>query len=383
MNEPIILIGLFLIAALAFANGSNDVSKGIATLAGSGVTDYRKAILWGTVWTVIGGMLAVYLSKAMVKTFANGILSNPSGAIHDPPQAEPLLPIAVMIGAMAWVLFASRTGLPVSTTHAITGAIAGAGLAALGLGGIQWNSLAHKVLWPLAMSPLLAMGIAFLIFPAIRRALSNWKGHCVCLLPVQKGHLAVEQNGLIRMIPAQTEVIPIVDSPQCDTPQVLSVRIGPDTFHWITSGLTSFARGLNDAPKMAALLVGLSLVPGGGSSSLMTFGFAVVAVGMGLGSWIGGLRVTEVLAEKVTRMDHLEGFSANLTTSLLVTSAAHLGLPVSTTHVSSSAIIGMGLRKGSGLVNWKTVSEMVLAWVLTLPVTGLLSAGIYLLLTGF
>lgn len=378
MFDPILLIGIVLLAALAFANGSNDVSKGIATLAGSGVTDYRKAIMWGTIWTVIGGMLGVIFSMAMVHTFANGILSNTAGTI----QPSPLLPIAVMIGAMGWVLFASRTGLPVSTTHAIIGALSGAGLAASGLSGIQWGSLTFNVAWPLALSPLLALGVCFLISPVMRWTLSGWKGHCVCLLPVQKAHLAVEQSGLIRMIPTPTEVIPVVDSPRCETPQVFALRIGPDTFHWITSGLTSLARGLNDAPKMAALLMGLSLLPGGNPHSLTLLGFGVVALGMGLGSFIGGLKVTEVLAEKVTRMDHLEGFSANLTTALLVTLAARFGLPISTTHVSSGAIIGIGLRKGSGQVNWKTVGEMALAWLLTLPAAGLLSAGCYLLLAG-
>lgn len=377
MFEPTIIIGLFLIAALAFANGSNDVSKGIATLAGSGVTDYRRAIGWGTIWTVIGGMLSIFLSMAMVHTFANGIVSNTTGPI----QPSPLLPVAVMVGAMSWVLFASRTGLPVSTTHAIIGALSGAGLAALGWSGIPWGSLTHKVALPLALSPLLAMGVCFLISPVVRWILSGWKGHCICLLPIQKAHLAVEQNGFVRMVPAQTDLITVVDAPQCESPQVLSIRVGPDTFHWITSGLASLARGLNDAPKMVALLVGLSLLPGGSSPSLMILGFGVVALGMGLGSFLGGLKVTEVLAEKVTRMDHLEGFSANLTTALLVTFAARFGLPVSTTHVSSGAIIGMGLWKGPRQVNWKTVGEMALAWLLTLPVAGLLSAGCYLLLT--
>src|SRR5712691_11281142 len=114
--DLITIIGLFLIALLAFANGSNDVSKAIATLAGSGVTSYRKAILWGTIWTVMGGILAVFFSTAMVQTFSNGILSNTAGAVHDSPAVV----ISVMIGAISWVMFASRTGLPVSTAHAIT-----------------------------------------------------------------------------------------------------------------------------------------------------------------------------------------------------------------------------------------------------------------------
>ena len=377
MFEPFLLIGIFLVAVLAFANGSNDVSKGIATLVGSGVTDYRKAVLWGTVWTIVGGMLGIVFSMAMVKTFTSGILAEEVGSL------KTSIPIAVIIGAAGWVLFASKTGLPVSTTHAIIGALCGTGLAAWGVNGIQWVTLSKKVFLPLAVSPFLAFALIFLIAPVVQRFLTGWKGHCFCMLPVQKAQLVVEQSGSVRMVPAQTEVATVVDGPQCDTPQVLALRIGPDTFHWMTSGLTSLARGLNDAPKMVAMLVGLSLLAGLNRPSLMPLGFGLVALGMGIGSYIGGQRVTRFLAERVTKMDHLEGLSANLVTAILVTFAARLGLPVSTTHLSSSAIMGIGLRKGSGHLNIKTVLEMILAWILTLPIAGLLSAGSYFLLAGF
>jgi PiT family inorganic phosphate transporter len=102
---------------------------------------------------------------------------------------------------------------------------------------------------------------------------------------------------------------------------------------------------------------------------------------MGLGSYFGGLRVTEVLAEKVTRMDHAEGLSANLTTSSLVLLSGSLGLPVSTTHVSSSAIIGIGLLKGLNSVRWTTVRDMALAWVVTLPASALLACIAYVFFT--
>ncbi|HEV7126588.1 MAG TPA: inorganic phosphate transporter, partial [Ktedonobacterales bacterium] len=109
--------------------------------------------------------------------------------------------------------------------------------------------------------------------------------------------------------------------------------------------------------------------------------FVLVALGMGAGSAVGGLKVTRTLAEKVTKMDHTEGFAANLTTAVLVAFASNLGLPVSTTHVSSGAIIGIGLRSGLGRVNWKVVRDMALAWVVTLPGAGLLAIAAYLLIS--
>ena len=377
MSEPIFFMGIFLVAVLAFANGSNDVSKGIATLVGSGVTHYRKAVLWGSVWTTIGGFLGIVFSMAMVKTFTSGILPSELGSLHV------AVPIAVVLGAMGWVLFASKVGLPVSTTHAIIGALCGTGIAAWGATGVQWMTLSKKVFFPLAVSPLLAFGLIFLIAPIVQRVLTDWKGHCFCLLPIQKAKLAVEQNGFVRILSVETEIATAVDRPECDTAQVLALRIGPDTFHWITSGLTSLARGLNDAPKMVAILVGLSLFSDFDGPSIMPMGFGLVALGMGIGSYVGGQRVTSYLAERVTRMDHLEGFSANLVTAILVMFSARLGLPVSTTHLSSSAIMGIGLRKGIGHINWKTVREMILAWALTLPISGLLSASVYLFMTRF
>lgn len=106
--------------------------------------------------------------------------------------------------------------------------------------------------------------------------------------------------------------------------------------------------------------------------------FLLCAAAIGVGSVIGGLRVTRTLAEKVTKMDHQEGFAANLATALLVGLASPFSLPVSTTHGSLGAIIGIGLRKGAGAVQWHTVRDMALAWIITLPGAGFLSVLIYL-----
>ena len=182
MVEGIFVVGILLVGLLAFANGSNDVSKGIATLVGSGVTNYRNAILWGSVWTVIGGLLGTFVSLAMVRTFTRGILSEQAGVMTE------AIPAAVILAAMSWVLFASRSGLPVSTTHAITGALCGTGLAAWGLDGVQWAPLAQKVILPLAVSPLLAFSLCFLIGPVIQKFLDGWKGHCFCLLQRHPGN---------------------------------------------------------------------------------------------------------------------------------------------------------------------------------------------------
>ena len=130
----------------------------------------------------------------------------------------------------------------------------------------------------------------------------------------------------------------------------------------------------------AILLLGHAAAAWPGAwSQLVAFGG--VAIAMGFGSYLGGFRVTKVLAENVTKMNHAEGLSANLTTSSLVLLSGSFGLPVSTTHVSSSAIIGIGLLKGWKSVCWTTLRDMVLAWVVTLPASALLAGTAYLILT--
>jgi PiT family inorganic phosphate transporter len=149
-----------------------------------------------------------------------------------------------------------------------------------------------------------------------------------------------------------------------------------DAMHWLSAAATSFARGLNDTPKIVAL--GVLASAGLGTSSVPLYG--AIALAMAAGSVAGGRRVTETLARRVTAMSATEGFSANLVTTLLVGAASLAALPVSTTHVSASAIVGIGLHRGAKDLDWTTVREMLLAWIVTLPVAGLVGAGAYALL---
>lgn len=369
------IVAFVLLLALAFANGANDVSKAIATLVGSGVTGYRTAILWGAVWTVLGAVLSGVIATAMVKTFSQGLLA--PGV-----SASPNLVVAVLVGAMLWVLVASRTGLPVSTTHALTGAIVGAGLIAFGREGLLWEGIGKKIVLPLILSPLLALALSLVLHPLTRRLAARWEGTCLCVMPTARALVMIDGQGATRTLFQSTTLgRPVMAVPaQCDRAGLNGLTVGLDSIHWCSSGLASLARGTNDAPKIAAMLLLGSAIASWPSVAAQSAAIIGVAVAMGLGSYLGGLRVTKVLAEKVTQMNHSEGLSANLTTSSLVFVSALMGLPVSTTHVSSSAIIGIGLLKGVSAVRWTTVRDMVLAWVVTLPAAAFLSALAYLLL---
>ena len=370
------LLAFAFVFALAFANGANDVSKAIATLVGSGVTNYRSAIAWGTVWTMVGAAAAAFVARAMVNTFSHGLVQ--AGTI-----IEPAATLAVLTGAMAWVLFASRTGLPVSTTHALTGAIVGTGFVAFAGDGLIWSAIGKKIALPLLLSPFLALTVSLLIHPAVRALARKWEGSCLCVMPASRALVAIDPRGGTRTL-FQTARFgqPVIAVPsQCDRAGLQGLVVGLDTIHWISSGLASFARGTNDAPKIVAMLLLGSATATWPSTSSQLIAFGGVAIAMGLGSYIGGLRVTKVLAENVTKMNHAEGLSANLATSSLVLASGFLGLPVSTTHLSSSAIIGIGLLKGWNSVRWTTVRDMVLAWVVSLPASALLACIVYLILT--
>jgi inorganic phosphate transporter, PiT family len=293
----------------------------------------------------------------MVNRFGKGILA--SGFAPTVPAA-----IAAIVGAALWVGLATRFGLPVSTTHAIVGSLFGTGVLAYGFAGVNWGVLGTKVALPLLLSPLASLILTSLVLRAWRRLSHLSDVDCLCAEIVTASPvLATAPVGIETGVSA----LPAVKMSACGQPDHGStVVIAVDQLHWLTSASASFARGLNDAPKMVALLVA-----GAGFSGPPHWTYFFIALGILIGSLAGGRRVTTVLAERVTPMNHLEGFIANLLTALLVGPGAALGLPMSTTHVASGAIIGAGLQRNDS-INRRVVQEMVLAWVVTLPAAAVL-----------
>jgi PiT family inorganic phosphate transporter len=358
------------IALLSYANGANDVSKGIATLIGSRVTSYKRAIAWGTIWTIAGGIVAAFFALELVKTFTAAEI------LKSTANLDQFLPLSVSLGAFVWIICATRIGLPVSTTHAIIGAICGVGIAAVGINEVGWAVLGKKIFLPLVLSPILALSISWIFSPLIQSLSSRAERYCLCL-EVRDGFSSKPVMVSTGIHSTVTEVPPLpqamlmaAEKNACSESLLSPIRFEVlDLLHWLSAGMTSFARGLNDAPKIVALALGASALETQISSITS---FLLVALAMGLGSILSGLKVTETLAEKVTPMNPQEGFSANLTTSVLVGIAARFGLPVSTTHVSGGAIIGIGLKRGSKTVKWRIVLEMIMAWLITLPISGLI-----------
>lgn len=303
---------------VAFTNGANANFKGVASLYGSGTTTLRQAALWGTATTFAGSLAALFLSRSLLDAFSG------KGIVPDSLVASPEFVCAVAIGAALTSFLATRLGFPVSTTHALVGALLGAGL--VGSGEVRYAALGKTFFAPLLFSPVVAAVAGAVVYLILRAA---------------------------RLAPDRR------------TPLL-------DVLHFLSAGAASFARGLNDTPKMVALF---TVVPALDNH----WGFLIVAVAIALGGLLDIDRVAETLGKKITGMNPGQGFAACLVTAGLVTTASFHSLPVSTTHVSVGSLLGMGVATRQA--NWRMAGEIMLAWVSTVPCGAILAALAYWLIT--
>ena len=345
--------------AIAWANGSNDVSKGIATLVGAGVTNYSRALRWGTLFTALGAITGAFLAHALIATFGGKLLD---------ASVVPTLAVALatIMGAAGWVLFATRAGLPVSTTHAIVGSLVGVAVIAFGANGVAWDLLIWKVALPLLLSPVVAFVLTIILRLVWERFRGSRAGGVDCICVAQSLPAAVGPGHAFTMVDGQPRLVVSTCEIHGNEGTAANILISIDQLHWFTAGLTSFARGMNDAPKLAGLMLGAAALFGSNILSIQS-AFVIIALAMTGGALLAGRRVTRVLAEDVTVMGHREGFMANMVTSILVSSGAVLGLPMSTTHVSASAIMGVGAAGKQGDLRKDTVRKLLAGWVITLP----------------
>lgn len=362
----ILVVIVFIGLLLAYANGANDNFKGVATLLGSHTTSYRRALVWATVTTALGSVTALVVARGLLEAFRG------KGLVPPEVVTDPTFAMAVALAAGTTVLLATRLGFPISTTHALIGGLVGAGLLA-SPDGVDGSKLLGGFMLPLLASPFLAVGLTAVVYPLLhfaRRRLGVSQETCVCVgqevIAVVPGNPGIERA----MESAQWPTLTMGDEATCRVRYngtLLGVRARPllDAVHFLSAGAVSFARGLNDTPKIAALLlVGEMVAPG----------FALVGVGLAiaLGGWISARRVAETMSLRVTEMNPGQGLAANAVTALLVIGASRFGLPVSTTHVSCGSLFGIGAVTGQA--HWKTIGSILLAWVVTLPLAGLLSA---------
>jgi PiT family inorganic phosphate transporter len=358
-NGLVELISLAGVILLAFVNGANDNFKAVATVYGSGSLSYHGALILTTVTTAMGSLASLALGAGLIRAFSG------KGLIPDAVLDSSTL-TAVGLGAAITVLVATRFGLPISTTHALVGGLVGAGFVVAGP-DLRISALGNAFLIPLALGPLLAVAIAWGALRAARAALRSpppggpmWArvGPKIEPRTAKLVHYeayairALEDGSVAPEIPTEA-TIPISRTD--------ALQVG----HLISASAVGFARGLNDTPKILGIAMGATLLT-------PLEGTLLITAAMALGGIIAARRVAETLAHEITPLTSGQGFVGNLTTSLLVICASRVGLPVSTTHVSTGSIFGIG--GADGRLEWSAVAWILAAWLTTLPLAIVISA---------
>lgn len=367
------MIFLTLFAAtcfLAYANGANDNFKGVASLFGSGTCSYRTALSWATATTAAGSIASIFLAQALLKKFSA------KGLVPDQFAGSEYFVLAVAIGAGCTVILATILGFPISTTHALTGAIVGCGLVAVGA-RVNFGALGKGFVLPLLLSPVLALLLGatlYTLFHAVRIGTGIRKEWCVCVGSEERVVAMPQPSSVLSMSAAAPPITLSIDEQESCQERYAGGFLGitsqqlMDAAHFLSAGTVSFARGLNDTPKIVALLLLWKAID-------IRWGFAAVGLTMAIGGVLNARKIANTMSRKITAMNHGQGFAANLSTAILVVLASLQGLPVSTTHVSVGSLFGIGLT--TGRANLPMVGAIVLSWVITLPCAALLGGAIY------
>ena len=308
-----------------YINGFHDTANAIATSVSTRALKPQWAIAMSATANFVGALTGT----AVAKTIGAGLIT---------PQSEGgVVVAAALIGAIAWNLFTWRFGIPSSSSHALIGGLLGASAAAVGFGAWQIDGILGKVLFPLVTSPVVGFAIGFtlmvVIFNLFRRA-----------------HPKTMNDRFRRL-------------------QVLS------------AAYMAFSHGSNDAQKTMGVMT-LALVSAGVLTEFKVPFWVIIlaASAISLGTAAGGWRIIRTMGTKVVKLDPVHGFAAETTAATIIFGASTLGMPVSTTHVISSAILGVGSSDRFNAVHWGVARRIGVAWVLTLPASGLVAALSYLVL---
>lgn len=352
---------LIAVLVLAFANGANDNSKGVATLVGGRTLDLKPALGLAAIATLAGSVCALLLAGGLIAKFSG------KGLVDAEVLSSGTFLACVGCAAACTVLVATRFGIPISTTHALVGGLVGVALSA---GALHGTAIVSAFLVPLLVSPLFALVMAYFAYAFFRRArlsLGVTRETCVCI--EREFHpVSIAADGSVIMAATGLRLSGERKKEECferyaGTVVGIDAQRALNVSHMLSAAAISFARGLNDTPKMAALVIGAGALSA-------TYGLVSVGVAIAIGGLIAARRVGETMSYRITDMNDGQAFTANLVTALCVLVASRFGIPVSTTHVSCGSLFGIGLINRKA--HWKVIGGIVLAWVATLP----LAAGI-------
>jgi PiT family inorganic phosphate transporter len=331
MDNFLLYVVIFTIAsALIFdvINGFHDAANSIATIVSTKVLTPRQAIIWATFFNVVAMFV---FTPRVANTISKIIIIDPKD------QAFIYVILAGLLGAIIWDLITWWWGLPTSSSHALIGGLAGAGMAYKGASIINWHKVTETMAF-IPMAPILGLTIAFFIMLLVYWSFRRWRPHSVDRL-FRKAQL-------------------------------------------FSAALNSIGHGGNDAQKTMGIIVAVLIAYGTFapdktlhvnevSSSLIIYGCYIA---MGIGTAMGGWRIVRTMGMKLTKLRPVNGFCAELAASSTLFFATHMGIPVSTTHTVAGAIVGVGLTGNAAGVKWKVAGRIVLAWFVTIPCAALASA---------
>lgn len=341
---------LVLLAALVFEyiNGFHDTANAIATVVSTKVLTPRSAVAWAAAWNLVGALAGTAVAKTI------------SGGLVDPAAATMTTVLCALISAIIWNLFTWWLGLPSSSSHALIGGLCGAALATA---NGRWSVL----IWSAHDTKGAALGLwPKVVLPMFSSPLAGFVGGALLM-------------GLLTIALRRV------------TPRVVNLVFGKAQL--VSAGFMGFSHGSNDAQKTMGIIT-LALVTGTSSGAFNDLpawaGFLRItefkdipywvivtcALTMAAGTAAGGWRIIRTMGHKMVKMQPVHGFAAETTAALILHGTATLGIPVSTTHVISTSIMGVGAMKRFSAVKWGVVERILWAWVLTLPVTGLLGYGL-------
>ena len=316
----LMLVAVIILAVFFdYINGFHDTANAIATSVATRALHPRQAIAMATVFNFVGA----FAGTAVAKTIGSGL-------VEEQTTTQAVV-MAALLGAITWNLVTWWLGLPSSSSHALIGGLLGSTLVASGLGAFNVGGIVGKVLIPMIASPLLgfvgAFGLMILIYWVFRK---------------------VRRRPLGRVF-KRVQVV--------------------------SAGFMAFSHGSNDAQKTMGIVT-LALFSAGviPDVTVPTWVIVLAATALSLGTAIGGWRIMRTMGHRVADLEPVHGFASETTAATILFTTAHLGIPVSTTHVISSAIMGVGSSRGPRGVRWGVARNILVAWVLTIPAAAFVAA---------
>jgi PiT family inorganic phosphate transporter len=327
------LLALIVLMAwgLEYINGFHDTANAIATVVSTGVLSARKAILMAGILNFGGALMGVEVATTIAKGIAESSL------------VVPAVVVAALLSAIVWNLITWWFGIPSSSSHALVGGLAGAVVAHAGRSALHTAKL-EEVATFLVVSPILGFFIAMVLILA--------------LLWICRRMIGQRVNFAFRKL------------------------------QLVSAGAMAFAHGTNDAQKSMgiialALITYGKLAAHGASVDVPVWVKLACALAMGFGTLSGGWKIIKTMGTKIVKLRPIHGFAAETSSAIVILAAAHMGIPVSTTHVIAGSIMGVGASTNVSAVRWGIAGNMVVAWVLTIPVSALLAGGFFKLVAPY